>query len=52
MQSARLGRSSPREPDDVASIQRGIEQMEADKGRLFDDVDADIRKSLGMQPRR
>lgn len=44
--------SIPLEPDDVASIQRGIKQMEDGMGRPFDDVDADIRKNLGMQPRR
>lgn len=42
----------PLEPDDVASIHRGIKQMEAGMGRPFDEVDADIRKSFGMQPRR
>jgi hypothetical protein len=44
--------SIPLEPEDVTSIQRGIEQMAAGMGRAFDSVDADIRKSLGMQPRR
>ena len=42
----------PLAPDDVASIQRGIKQMEAGMDRRFNDVDADIRKSLGMQPRQ
>ena len=43
--------SIPLDADDVASIQRGIEQMEAGMGRPFDEVDADIRKTLGF-PRR
>lgn len=43
--------SIPLDADDVASIQRGIELMEAGMGRPFDEVDADIRKTLGF-PRR
>lgn len=44
--------SAPLEQGDVASVQRGIAQMEAGMGRLLDDVDADIRKSLGFKPLR
>ena len=44
--------SNSLDADDVASLRRGIEQMEAGMGRPFDEVDAGIRKTLGFPPRR
>jgi len=37
--------------DDLASIGRGIEQMEAGLGRPLAEADADIREKLGFSPR-
>ena len=39
-----------RREEDIASIQRGVEQMEAGKGRPLADADAAMRKDLGFQP--
>jgi len=41
-----------REQDDLASIARGIEQMEAGEGRPLAEADAAIRKELGFPPRQ
>jgi hypothetical protein len=40
--------SHPLDPDDLASVQRGIEQMDAGQGRPFIEVDAEIRQNLGF----
>ena len=37
--------------EDVASIRRGIEQMEAGQGRPLADADEEMRRKLGFSPR-
>ena len=37
---------------DVAAIQRGIDDMEAGRGRPLEEVDADIREEFGFPPRQ
>ncbi len=44
--------SEPHDPEVIASIRRGYEQMEAGEGRPLAEVDADIRKELGFPPRQ
>lgn len=39
-----------RERDDLASIARGIQQMEAGEGRPLAEADTAIRKELGFPP--
>ena len=41
-----------RERDDLASIARGIEQMEAAEGRPLAEADSAMRKELGFPPRQ
>ena len=41
-----------REQDDLASIARGIEQMEAGEGRPLAEADTAMRKELGFPPRQ
>ena len=36
--------------EDLASIQRGIDQMEAGQGRSLHEADADLRRKLGFSP--
>jgi hypothetical protein len=38
------------EREDLASIVRGIQQMEAGEGRTLAEADAAMRKELGFQP--
>jgi hypothetical protein len=40
-----------RQEDDFASLQRGIDQMEAGLGRPLAEVDAEIREQLGFAPK-
>ena len=42
----------PLDADDLASVQRGIDQMEAGEGRPFAEVDSEIRDKLGFRPRQ
>lgn len=42
--------SQPHDPEVIASIQRGYEQMKAGEGRSLAEVDSDIRKELGFAP--
>lgn len=37
--------------EDVASIRRGVEQMEAGQGRPLAEADAEMRQTLGFPPR-
>lgn len=39
------------EQEDLASIRRGIQQMEAGEGRPLAEADAAMRKQLGFSPR-
>ena len=41
-----------REQEDIASIARGIEQMEAGEGRPLAEADTAMRKELGFPPRQ
>ena len=41
-----------RERDDLASIARGIGQMEAGEGRPLAEADSAMRKDLGFPPRQ
>ena len=41
-----------RERDDLASIARGIEQMEAGEGRPLAEADTAMRKEFGFPPRQ
>ena len=41
-----------REQDDLASIARGIEQMEAGEGRPLAEADSAMQKELGFPPRQ
>ena len=41
-----------REQEDLASIARGTEQMEAGEGRPLAEVDAEMRAELGLPPRK
>ena len=41
-----------REQEDLASIARGIEQMEAGEGRPLAKADSGMRKELGFPPRQ
>ena len=43
--------SQPHDPESLASIQRGYDQMTAGEGRPFSEVDAEIRQELGFTPR-
>ncbi|MFV1965581.1 MAG: hypothetical protein ACC628_09180 [Pirellulaceae bacterium] len=45
-------KSDPLDSDDLASVQRGIEQMGAGEGRPFIEVDSDIREKLGFPQRQ
>jgi len=37
--------------EDLASIRRGVEQMEAGQGRPLAEADAEMRQTLGFPPR-
>ena len=47
----RLHISQSHDPEAIASIQRGYDEMVAGKGRPLAEVDAEIRESLGFTPR-
>lgn len=38
--------------DDIASVHRGIEQMEAGEGRPFSEVDSEVRQKFGFPQRQ
>jgi len=44
--------SDPLDDNDIASIQQGIEQMEAGLGRPIEESEADLRSQLGFGPRQ
>lgn len=39
-----------RREEEIAAIQAGIDEMEAGRGRPWEEVDADIRAKLGFKP--
>lgn len=43
---------APLDSADITALHRGIAQMENGMGRPFNDIDNDLRKSLGFQPHR
>ncbi len=44
--------SQAHDPDVIASIQRGYDEILAGKGRPLAEVDAEIREKLGFTPRK